>query len=281
MRLKQPERHSSVSSLWGGKQTEAKLSVIFENSGIKRILKDFALSSGLTVALEKIRPSVDDQGPACARMLRMGMKPHRECQGRRVLLMRRVAATLGPASVKCPFGIFCMAVPLFLNGCHVGTLRAGGFSRRAEASSSRASAIQEILRLIADEVERRALSLTFRRTTDDLINRVLVRIHAHFLESICLSQIAREEGLSRQCLGRLWKKKLGVSFNGYLHGLRIEHACNLLRENEKKIIDVAFESGFGSVSQFNRVFLQVQGISPREFVVRSRNGEATKGEYHH
>jgi len=191
-----------------------------------------------------------------------------------------VADTLRPASVRCPFGVFCLAVPVCLHGCHVGTLRAGGFSRRAEASSFRASAIREILRLVADEVERRLIAhLTAPLATDDVLDRVLARVHACFLEPICLSQVAREAGVSRQHLGRLWKRKLGVSFNGYLHALRIEHACALLREHGKKIIDVAFESGFGSISQFNRVFRQVQGISPREFVVRISTGQAAEGRF--
>ncbi|NLA85331.1 MAG: helix-turn-helix transcriptional regulator, partial [Clostridiales bacterium] len=48
----------------------------------------------------------------------------------------------------------------------------------------------------------------------------------------------------------------------YLSGVRISKALVLLRETDKKVIDICYECGFNNVNHFNRVFKQRVGISP-------------------
>ena len=71
-------------------------------------------------------------------------------------------------------------------------------------------------------------------------------------------------------LAKIWKKQVGVPLNSYLNTIRIERAKVLLEAGNRKIIDVAMECGFGSLSQFNRAFLRTTGVSPSRWLAGLR-----------
>lgn len=56
-----------------------------------------------------------------------------------------------------------------------------------------------------------------------------------------------------------------MSFTNFLNIYRLETAIRLLEETDKKITDIALESGFQSVRSFNNSFNLKFGISPREY----------------
>ena len=47
--------------------------------------------------------------------------------------------------------------------------------------------------------------------------------------------------------------------------LRIDKACDLLEETDKKTADISEDVGFGSIRTFNRAFLQISGITPLKY----------------
>ena len=63
-------------------------------------------------------------------------------------------------------------------------------------------------------------------------------------------------------MGRLFKNEVGVSFGEYCMQIRLQQAEALLRESNKKILEIALDCGFNSVSYFNRAFLKKHGVSP-------------------
>jgi len=67
-------------------------------------------------------------------------------------------------------------------------------------------------------------------------------------------------------------KACGISLMRYVNRQRVTHAQYLLASTDKKIIDVAMDSGFGSVSQFHHVFRGIAGASPREYARARGNG---------
>ena len=56
------------------------------------------------------------------------------------------------------------------------------------------------------------------------------------------------------------------------HLSRIGRACRLLMETERSVSDVGFDSGFHNHSNFNRRFLALKRVSPREYRNRFRAG---------
>jgi len=65
----------------------------------------------------------------------------------------------------------------------------------------------------------------------------------------------------------------GKTIVAYLNELRIGLACKLLLETDGSIAEVAFESGFNNLSNFNRRFLKLKGISAREYKTQHLRGE--------
>ena len=88
---------------------------------------------------------------------------------------------------------------------------------------------------------------------------------AHSHEPIDLESAAREVGLSSFHFLRLFAKVLGVTPHQYLVRSRLRHAARLLADDARSITDVAYEVGFGDLSNFVRTFHRAAGVSPRGF----------------
>lgn len=235
------------------------------------ILRAFARTTGLTVALEEVAPRGSGHGPACHGMRRLGRGRIPECVGRRAALLEQVAETRCPASIHCPVGTYCLAVPVYARGCHVATIRAGGFTREMGDSKARADAIRELLLLASDKLGRGAAALLAHpRSGSAVVNRAMDFIHARSSEPVRIRDIAAEVGVSRQHLAKIWKQHTGLTLHSCLRAIRIDRAKILLETDGRKIIEIAMACGFGSLSQFNRAFLRVTGVSPSRWTHQGR-----------
>jgi AraC-like DNA-binding protein len=90
-------------------------------------------------------------------------------------------------------------------------------------------------------------------------------IDAHAHEPIDLESAAREAGLSSFHFLRLFANALGVTPHQYLVRSRLRRAARLLADDTRAITDIAFDVGFGDVSNFVRTFHRAAGVSPRTF----------------
>jgi len=87
--------------------------------------------------------------------------------------------------------------------------------------------------------------------------------HAH--EPIDLGGVAAEAGLSAFHFLRLFARVLGVTPHQYVVRSRLRRAARLLADGAQPITDVAFDVGFGDLSNFVRTFHRAAGVSPRGF----------------
>ena len=55
-----------------------------------------------------------------------------------------------------------------------------------------------------------------------------------------------------------------MNFKKFLNQYRFEYAKNLIVNTDKKLSDIALESGFGSIRNFNRIYYKFSGITPKE-----------------
>ena len=81
-------------------------------------------------------------------------------------------------------------------------------------------------------------------------------------QNLTLQQIAKACYFNEKYAGRLFCKQTGMTFHEYLNDVRLKKAEKLLRETDRKVLQIAMDSGFGQVSYFNRVFAQKHGESP-------------------
>lgn len=88
------------------------------------------------------------------------------------------------------------------------------------------------------------------------------------VDDINLAEVARHCCVSEGHLSRIFHHATGLTFREYLTQVRIERAKTLLIHSGKSVTEIAYESGFQSLSQFHRVFRKINGASPGE--MRSR-----------
>lgn len=91
-------------------------------------------------------------------------------------------------------------------------------------------------------------------------------IAQHYREPLSVELIADDAGLHPKYLMRLFKKQSGTSVWEYLTRLRVAHAQRLLITTDMKVLDVALESGFGSVAPFYAAFAtHSRGLRPLDY----------------
>jgi AraC-like DNA-binding protein len=90
-------------------------------------------------------------------------------------------------------------------------------------------------------------------------------LDAHSHQPLDLERAAGEVGLSAFHFLRLFSRVLGVTPHQYLVRSRLRRAARLLCDDARRITDVAFEVGFGDLSNFVRTFHRAAGVSPRAF----------------
>jgi AraC-like DNA-binding protein len=92
-----------------------------------------------------------------------------------------------------------------------------------------------------------------------------LRIEACAHEPIDLEDAARDSGLSAFHFLRVFSAALGVTPHQYLIRSRLRRAARLLADATRPIGEIAFDVGFGDLSNFVRTFRRAAGVSPRAF----------------
>jgi len=108
------------------------------------------------------------------------------------------------------------------------------------------------------------------------IDRVYEFVNEHFGRQLGLAETARVVGMSPTTFSRFFHRTSGKHFTAYVNELRIGSACRLLIETDRGIADIALEVGFGNLSNFNRRFLELKRLRPREFRQHFRRGQAAE-----
>jgi AraC-like DNA-binding protein len=95
-------------------------------------------------------------------------------------------------------------------------------------------------------------------------------IDAHSHQQIDLEDAADQADISPFHFLRLFSSVLGVTPHQYLVRSRLRHAARLLADHDISVTDVAYDVGFGDLSNFVRTFHRAAGVSPRRFREASR-----------
>ena len=100
----------------------------------------------------------------------------------------------------------------------------------------------------------------------DISDEIIRYIDVNYMKPINVAMLAEIFHLNTIYLGKLIKKKAGVSFNAYINMLRIERAKMLLQTNPDVLVkDLAYTLGYADSQYFTKVFKQKTGVSPSEF----------------
>jgi AraC-like DNA-binding protein/mannose-6-phosphate isomerase-like protein (cupin superfamily) len=94
------------------------------------------------------------------------------------------------------------------------------------------------------------------------INKAFEYIERNYPLQISLKDISQAVGFSEYYFSRLFKEYTGQSFLGYLNTYRVKQAAKLLKSTERTILEISLDSGFNSLTTFNRIFKKIKGCSP-------------------
>ena len=98
------------------------------------------------------------------------------------------------------------------------------------------------------------------------LQELLAYIDVHYADNISLEYAAGRMNFSPSHFSKTFKKLMGINFVTYLNMVRVEQAAQELRHTEKKFTDVALSCGFNNIRTFNRVFKEITGCTPSEFL---------------
>ncbi|MCX8521015.1 MAG: AraC family transcriptional regulator, partial [Rhodoferax sp.] len=97
------------------------------------------------------------------------------------------------------------------------------------------------------------------------INLILSRITNQLSEPLAASELAAELDMTESRFSRFFRRATGNTFTDFVNQVRINRACQFLMESDRQITSIAYDVGFNNIANFNRRFLDIKGMTPREF----------------
>ncbi|MBR5798784.1 MAG: helix-turn-helix domain-containing protein [Lachnospiraceae bacterium] len=102
-------------------------------------------------------------------------------------------------------------------------------------------------------------------TENNLITNAVSYVAANFRESISLEKMARDLGVSKYVLSRMFAKTFHCNFCKYINKTRLNYVVSYLENTNISITELCLECGFDSQRTFNRVFKEEYKMTPREY----------------
>jgi AraC-like DNA-binding protein len=209
----------------------------------------------------------------------------------------RLGRKLAPQEICCFAGMTELAVPVVVGGEHVATLVGGEvfqgkparqqFNRVARqlrkwgiddrlrhierayfytpvVSEKQFQGAVRLLMMLATQLAESATRyLVAARTYEPLsVRQAKNFVYAHADEQVTLRQIADHVHLSKHYFCKIFKQATKITFTEFVARVRVENAKKLLANPRWRMAEVADNTGFYSISQFNRVFRRYAGNSP-------------------
>jgi AraC-like DNA-binding protein/ligand-binding sensor protein len=212
-------------------------------------------------------------------------------------IIRHTGAT--PHTETCPFGLTETAVPVRLGEETIGFLRIGQVLRRSAIQSDKSRAAAKLaqcgvpfaggirkawettpiipkekygatvrlLTFFAQQLSALVNQLVLEKQNSEppLVRKAREYIQQHKMEPLSLAAVAQASGASVFHFCKIFKKTTGLRFTDYVGRVRLEDAKTQLLNPNRRISEIAYDVGFQSLTQFNRIFKRVFGQSPTEF----------------
>ncbi len=264
--------------------------------------KAFEATTGLPLGLraaESFRAPLQDskQSNAFCRMMAATNKSCAAC----LQLQQKLAesATDEAKTLQCYAGLTESAVPIRVGENVLGYLQTGqvlmqkpsptrarkvaaelGFESQPNAEALKKAyaetrvvakkqydAVVRLLTIFAAHLSARSNQIVTQEATAEapVIAKARAFIAEHFAEEIALTDVARAVNTSPFYFCKLFKQATGLTFTDYLARVRVETVKQILLNPHKRVSEAAYEAGFQSLSQFNRVFRRIAGESPSTY----------------
>jgi len=110
------------------------------------------------------------------------------------------------------------------------------------------------------------------------IIRVVDHINTHFREHLTLKEMAGMVHMSENYFSGIFSETMQMPFSRYVLGKRLQEACVLLKTTDRSITDIALNTGFDSVSYFNKAFKKNYRMSPGMYRANQKSADDSTKE---
>lgn len=140
-----------------------------------------------------------------------------------------------------------------------------------------------LLQFLALAIETEENKQPVSRHENDLnssvyVDKAITYIQANF-SNIKINDVARNIGINRSYLTKIFKKKIGMSPQEYLMQWKLNYACKLLLETDAQIQDVARRVGYDNLLTFSKIFKGRFGVSPKNYRMQNKTERKSIYEY--
>lgn len=205
-----------------------------------------------------------------------------------------------PSMLNCAYGLTELAVPVKLGTETIGFLQTGqvlkqrpsekafdramsraeelgvefdkprareAFFKSSVVPASKLDSAAILLGVFADHLSMKSNQIAVQQANAEppVITKAKRYIEERYAEDLSLGEVAAAVHTSLFYFCKLFRKATHVSFTEYVSRVRIEKAKNLLLNPNLRVSEIAYETGFQSLTHFNRVFKKLAGESPTKY----------------
>ena len=105
---------------------------------------------------------------------------------------------------------------------------------------------------------------------DTLFTRVAHYIHCNYTQKILIKDLCQRFGTNKTSLNRTFHAVTGSTVMNYIHTVRINAACLLLRDTRLPVQEIVYRTGFNDLAHFGRIFRRTTGVPPAMY--RNQHG---------
>jgi len=247
--------------------------------------------------------SEDREGPVFCRLVSERLREKGPCRAALSRGVEDAAKSRKPQFLRCFAGLRHVVVPVFNGAGFVGSLLVGQIKDRPHKKGILPQ-ISKRLRALGLDAEVKALLKAYSKVPVTTAHRfeAAVRLATalsgqiantlkageaqlgtqaycveqmtafaddHYLTADCnLRAVAKHLGFSDAYLCRAFHARTGQTFTHHVTSRRIEHAKASFVQKHLRVVDIAFDCGFASISQFNRAFKMETGVTPTAWRMR-------------
>ena len=108
---------------------------------------------------------------------------------------------------------------------------------------------------------------------DNRMAKVILFLTHNYQNQVRLEEVAGIAGMHPTAFCRYFKDNTGKQVSTYLNELRVGFACRLLIEGTMQVSQICYETGFNNLSNFNRTFRKITGMTPTQYQDKMMKGE--------
>jgi transcriptional regulator GlxA family with amidase domain len=114
-------------------------------------------------------------------------------------------------------------------------------------------------------ISSKAYDNGFDQHETDRLNKVYEYVFQNFRKKVLLGELADLLHMTPTSFSRYFTMKNNKPFSRFITEIRIKHACKMLTETDESIAQICYESGFNTLSNFNKQFKEIMLKKPTQY----------------